>query len=337
VRFVPPRHPPNLLQSGVPSTSDTAYSVGVMNSYGDSGYSWQPGPMKKTIGDWGKAERVDVFLLVMVPWFVFVISLLFAVILRLETILLGMTLMVLVIALPMALSTTGLLKGTGLGLAAFVLSILAAIGALINADYINEEYMNEYSFLADGASYTNVTTLAPASKFADATLLTFKRGAVVDSDRTVGFMSAGKVYCIAPIMHRAERGGSSMLEETLPDIQFWAVGEDCCGSRRSFNCDESSSPTAHAAVVVQGRTFAGHPHTYAQAARMSLATHQLVSAPDALLVRWVTDAAGYKSSLRIGGVLVGMMSSAVAFLFLGCLVAIVSTRPVGWWKVTLPL
>merc|ERR1719272_767808 len=73
--------------------------------------------------------------------------------------------------------------------------------------------------------------MSRAAEFADATIIQFDSSTRVDTARSVGYVSTGagaQTFCAAPVM------GPHGLGQA--DVQFWSVGEDCCGHRGMFEC-----------------------------------------------------------------------------------------------------
>merc|ERR1712137_980086 len=67
----------------------------------------------------------------------------------------------------------------------------------------------------------------------------FLNGSFVDDKRTLGLVSDGDIYCIAPVA----------LEGVYSDaISFWASGIDCCELRSGFQCGQSRAYRAITAV-----------------------------------------------------------------------------------------
>merc|ERR1719181_266254 len=79
----------------------------------------------------------------------------------------------------------------------------------------------------------------------------------LDPMRAVGFKSrwTGQTYCAAPIVDSTMNSAN--------DINYWAVGENCCSARAEFHCDDAADPTTRSALVllepedVAGRSCSG--------------------------------------------------------------------------------
>merc|ERR1719213_387334 len=78
--------------------------------------------------------------------------------------------------------------------------------------------------------YSNVAASQNAQLFQDAGMLQFTSGTKVDATRAVGFRNirTSKTLCVAPLV-------DSQMSKDDP-IVFFAVGENCCGWRATFQC-----------------------------------------------------------------------------------------------------
>eukprot|EP00928_Gymnodinium_smaydae_P048441 TRINITY_DN3238_c0_g1_i3.p1 TRINITY_DN3238_c0_g1~~TRINITY_DN3238_c0_g1_i3.p1 ORF type:complete len:367 (-),score=82.19 TRINITY_DN3238_c0_g1_i3:39-1139(-) len=143
-------------------------------------------------------------------------------------------------------------------------------------------------------TYTNVGASQRAEGFADAGMLLLTEDSRLDPMRSVGFKSrwTGQTYCAAPIVD----GRMAMTDP----IYFWAVGENCCGSRSSFSCGDASNPTTRSALVLLEpeevvRPFmtwavrgAVYPR-YERSVMLQQATYNTVAPEKIKLVQWVKD------------------------------------------------
>lgn len=88
--------------------------------------------------------------------------------------------------------------------------------------------------LGSGKVYLNVFAEQPAFAFADAAILRFADGAVVDDSKAMGVTvleNDADIFCVAPIQDPSSTGR----------VSFWAVGINCCGREAvNFKCDVSS-------------------------------------------------------------------------------------------------
>lgn len=146
-----------------------------------------------------------------------------------------------------------------------------------------------------GRHYHEVRPDEPASAFADMGTIEFTKDAQLDSTRALGLARYGRIFCVAPII---SRNVSVSPQRSGPPVQFWAVGVDCCGERRSFSCDGSSEPSVHSGVVVadlDGFTFnaALAPRSlhdeYMIVVRAASVLYELPKVDSPVLLRWLED------------------------------------------------
>lgn len=162
----------------------------------------------------------------------------------------------------------------------------------------------------------------PAGARSDAATLSFRgvNGTFdhtsVDSSRSAGFKDT-QLFCVAPILSPDTAGAD------FPRVNYWAVGIDCCSKSGYFSCDGSrDSAAGHGVVQLAG----GFPcpscnvASFQKAIAKAEATYGLVSAPDALLVRWVEHASSTKMHAgvwAIGYLLICMVFGSVFLSMLG--------------------
>jgi len=106
--------------------------------------------------------------------------------------------------------------------------------------YLYDTYASTYWQLQDGAEYKHLSPSSKASDYADATILSFTQDAFVDTERTLGYMEAGAVYCVAPV--------TSQKFSSAP--QYWAAGKDCCDQRANFRCGDTGNAKANTGVMI---------------------------------------------------------------------------------------
>ncbi|CAJ1363996.1 unnamed protein product [Effrenium voratum] len=115
--------------------------------------------------------------------------------------------------------------------------LLAAVPV---GDYVAESFMEEFWRLKGGASYT-LRASDPGASFLDATQLEFDT-AFIDATKSIGFMKAGHLHCVAPVLSESKQRRAS----------FWVVGVDCCGKRGEFAC-LGSQEAARSGIVLNDR------------------------------------------------------------------------------------
>eukprot|EP00408_Alexandrium_pacificum_P062040 CAMPEP_0171166050 /NCGR_PEP_ID=MMETSP0790-20130122/6495_1 /TAXON_ID=2925 /ORGANISM="Alexandrium catenella, Strain OF101" /LENGTH=210 /DNA_ID=CAMNT_0011630847 /DNA_START=244 /DNA_END=876 /DNA_ORIENTATION=- len=190
--------------------------------------------------------------------------------------------------------------------------ILASLAVAIPIGlFIENVYMKEFWRLDNGAVYRQLSPFDPGASHSDATVLEFRQGAFIDVQRSVGYMQAGTVYCVAPV-------SSKSME---PGIQYWAVGTDCCEQRGSFSCDDAENPEA-----LSGLTVLDSDGNFKTAVRMAESVYDLPQSSTApVLVKWIANAVTYKDGLwTSAAVLVGVAS--LVHLAVSILAAFITMR-----------
>lgn len=175
------------------------------------------------------------------------------------------------------------------------------IGTAVLAMYIgikvNVVIYTPYSLAVGGRNYGNVSPTAKTAEYADAGIIRFTADSVLDTSRSFGFKAQDFTYCVAPVV-------SSTVpvhpDSSGPAISFWAVGKDCCGNRRDFECDGAGQAEVRNAFSVKepekdALTELLVPRTarpmYLKAIAAAKVMHGLTSEDDdnILLVRWASD------------------------------------------------
>lgn len=181
------------------------------------------------------------------------------------------------------------------------------------------QYLVYYFTYEEMRVYTNIAASEPASEFRDANMFLFTSDTRLDAMRTVGFQSrfTGQTYCVAPIVDPTM--GSS------EDIQFYAVGENCCLPRSEYECDESADSTVRSGLVILEPEDIVRPYMrwavsgsvyprYERAVRLQEATYYGHAAPRPKLIRWVRDPRAFKDGFYWNAVGTASLLSTLYFL-----------------------
>merc|ERR1719379_1334624 len=182
-------------------------------------------------------------------------------------------------------------SGMGAWFSLSVVCIVACAMSIAVGAYGYEHFLSEYRRLGRGAVYFNVVPTENAVSKTDAAAIVFAPGTGVDASRTFGFADAledvGRTFCVAPISH------TQAAQED--QVQYWAVGHDCCHERGYFDCGQASVEGVHAGIVLDQ---AGHAQSgFRRAVAAAEQAHGLASGPDALLLRWVAEPVEYRNGL----------------------------------------
>lgn len=175
-------------------------------------------------------------------------------------------------------------------------ALFAVIGALAGFS-LSSDNLRDYWPYETMRHYTNVAPDEPAAAHLDAAVIVFMEGARPDVNRAIGYHRQGRTYCTAPISLDASHGNEDGTVSS--DVQYWAVGLDCCDDTQGFSCGDSSKSKARSGIVsVKQRTRAqsffqgnliGDMSYYEEAIKMNMAKFDLTSPEDHIMLRWVED------------------------------------------------
>lgn len=178
-----------------------------------------------------------------------------------------------------------------------VLWLIATCAGTLVGSYCYYQHMIFYYTYQDMRAYTNVAASQPGSSFKDASMIMFTQDSMVDISRALGYMAPENTdtYCVAPVV------ASGMTSDQ--EIQFWAIGKNCCHPRGSFNCDSSHDAAARSAIMLlepddlvswlTKPLLAGvaDREAFAKAIELNEAEYNTVTAKrgDRRLLRWAQD------------------------------------------------
>lgn len=141
----------------------------------------------------------------------------------------------------------------------------------------------EYS---QGRVYSNVHPTADPGGYSDASKIVFTDQAFVDTTRSVGYRS-DDLWCAAPIF---EKSGVETGALQSKQVNFWAVGVNCCRNRASFQCGPVYGKARSGMRVVDASPLREEKvPNYMTAVRQAAATFGLVVPTDAIILRWTKD------------------------------------------------
>jgi len=173
----------------------------------------------------------------------------------------------------------------------------------------------------DMRAYSNVGASQSANNFHDGSMLLFTEDTRLDPLRSVGFASqwTGQTYCAAPIVD------STMSNEN--DIFYWAIGENCCLPRGSFECDDAFDALTRSALIILEPEDIVRPYMrwavsgstyprYERAIRLQEAAYFTKAARQLKLVRWSRDPVALKNAYYHDAVSSCIWQSVLVFLLL---------------------
>lgn len=191
-----------------------------------------------------------------------------------------------------------------------------------------------YYLAVTGREYTDVPATASTAEYADGGILRFTEDAALDTSRSFGLKAADFTYCVAPVVSRT---ASIHPSSGGPKVTFWAVGKDCCGNRREFECDGAGETEVRSAFTVRDidHNFITRllvPRTsrpeYLRAVSAAKVLHNLKSEDDdkIILVRWAADP---KDTLQVWSQR-AQIACGVSCLLFSVLITVLWTF-IHWW------
>lgn len=234
----------------------------------------------KTAAKGASRNPVDAVLLILAPWltFVGVLALFFFV----KYLLPRITWLVLVVVFVLfaAMIAAGAQSTRKSLLYCGVMCIFATVlASLLGLHHYSSTSVHVW-WLVYGNSFTNVLPSEGARGYSDAGKVLFAEEARIDSSKAMGYKE-GVMYCVAPILDDSD----------ISEIEFWAVGQDCCSARGYFSCDDSWDSQARAGVVIHAadELMPDVYDHYMKAVKQAQAAFDVESVSAPLFVRWVHD------------------------------------------------
>lgn len=177
------------------------------------------------------------------------------------------------------------------------IALLSAIVPVYIGAKIYVKIYAPYELAISGRHYENVAPTADTAEYADGGIYRFTEDATLDTSRSFGFKAPDFTYCVAPVV---SRNANVHPHSSGPKVSFWAVGKDCCGVRRDFECDGAGETEVRSAFAFRDieHDFLSRllvPRTsrpqYLKAVDAAKALHELKSQNDEniILVRWAAD------------------------------------------------
>mmetsp|Transcript_57689 Transcript_57689/g.137238 ORF Transcript_57689/g.137238 Transcript_57689/m.137238 type:complete len:312 (+) Transcript_57689:103-1038(+) len=244
------------------------------------GQSRQGGPRKRRRGVF---RPLDFFIVVALPWMVFVLCLaMFAIAYHNLSLVCWCTAGT-CLAVALLILFVGARQDRQVQLVLGMGCTVAVVLGVLIGSWVYRSFLKEFYSIESGASYHNVSPAEPGAAHADATTIEFQEGTRVNIASSAGFHREGIVYCAAPIQ-------AGLIEIKPP--QYWAIGHDCCEARGGFVCGDVSDSTARQGVVLRLDNDVQKQQNYMQAARIASEANALgpvdASNPPTF-VRWVAN------------------------------------------------
>lgn len=181
----------------------------------------------------------------------------------------------------------------------FLLGLLVVLFAFSTGVTNYHHNYGPYLDAKSGQEYRYLRASSSARAHSDGGIVSFARDTLVDTTRSVGLLSQGVTYCVAPVLDVDTEQPMDTLSvpSSLPqEIQFWAIGLDCCGARGYFACDDAQVVGARSAFVyhapddsLESSLFAPSSHydEFLRAVEAAKAMYNLAGTREPVLVRWV--------------------------------------------------
>lgn len=122
----------------------------------------------------------------------------------------------------------------------FLLAVISVVVATFVGTWNYQEHWGLFLLAASGRIYKDVSASSPAVAHLDAGQIWFDDHAVIDDSSAIGWKEHRFTYCVAPVV------GAPHQKE----VQYWAVGLDCCDSRGGFRCDDANEIDVRGGLVV---------------------------------------------------------------------------------------
>lgn len=122
----------------------------------------------------------------------------------------------------------------------FLLALISVVVATFVGTWNYQEHWGLFLLAVSGRTYKDVSASAPAVAHLDAGQIWFDDKAIIDDNSAIGYKEFRYTYCVAPVLGAPSQN----------DVQFWAVGLDCCDDRGGFRCDDANDMKVRGGLVV---------------------------------------------------------------------------------------
>lgn len=177
----------------------------------------------------------------------------------------------------------------------------AAVVGLVVGFFLYYRDLAYYLKYEEMRTYTNVAAAQESTSFGDGSMFLFTEDSRLDSMRSVGYKSrwTGDSYCVAPLV--------DLVMQQEDEVQYWAVGINCCNARALFQCDDAEDFQTRSALRVLGPEDVARPFMqwavrgdeyprYASALALEEAVYNIKASKKPVLVRWTKNPIALKDS-----------------------------------------
>lgn len=208
-------------------------------------------------------------------------------------------------------SMSGRYEGRWYMFLAGLILMATVFGVLVGYLTYHEYFLQFYAY-DENRAYTNVLPSEPAAAHADAGKIDFSQSSRIDTTKAVGYKQ-GDVYCVAPVMD----------EMQTSRVEYWAAGVNCCSQRSTFDCNDAGDVNARSGVVILDTNswfgwFPSDRDKYEKAVKQAEAAFDIVSAPNPLFIKWVTDPKAVQDDFYKNGISV-LLAGTFVYLLLSIL------------------
>jgi hypothetical protein len=171
----------------------------------------------------------------------------------------------------------------------YMMCVLMALSGFVVGGYNYSHAVSDYWAVSERMQYTNVWPDEPAISHGDAGAIVFAQNTRPDTRLPSSYAVGQHKYCVASLTIRHAAIVS-------PEVQYWAVGMDCCANEE-FYCGDSTLPGTRAGVRVFEKTDVFSQwlvsmqdiHYYEQAAEMATAKFGISKPEKPMFFHWVAD------------------------------------------------
>jgi len=202
-----------------------------------------------------------------------------------------------------------------------VLVVVATIGGALvgHRNYVHNSFY--FCSVMAHRSYSDVRADAKAVEYLDAGQIQFEEGAKLATNDSFGLLHRGVTYCAAPILPPA--CATATNTSTPCEVNFWAVGSNCCEHIGGFSCVKDSEWGREALVLHSLNELSMGDELgrkYLQAARAAADRNQNLLLPDESMLLVPAKKSGTVGTIDVilqdwkgAAIGVSLLTSAVAF------------------------
>eukprot|EP00437_Effrenium_voratum_P021531 CAMPEP_0181408448 /NCGR_PEP_ID=MMETSP1110-20121109/6304_1 /TAXON_ID=174948 /ORGANISM="Symbiodinium sp., Strain CCMP421" /LENGTH=311 /DNA_ID=CAMNT_0023530915 /DNA_START=55 /DNA_END=990 /DNA_ORIENTATION=+ len=242
----------------------------------------------------------DMVTAALIPWTTFAFSLSLFVCLYHDHAGIVWTLQIIAMLLAVCSVATGALARDAVVTSLGFLSLASvALGAAVGT-WLEAEYLQRFWQLYRSSKYLHIQSDQP-QKLPTDVFLRFPESTRLDESRSLGYLTKGNIYCVAPIF---------VSGQIASEVWYWAVGKNCCERRHSFGCGPQPQQAAVLAETLD--------NTFLRAVLQASSVYQIKASETPRLVTLVEHpsqllAELWYESTKVA-VLAGLMHLAVCML-----------------------